>query len=474
MLLSDALGVTSTTLLRLGVYDSPIGFDLRMHVDPARLRSTRVPELLGSYKKFQSYFSDLAVLIQGATPGSVLERQSKQGLRFPETKQAALGYAKESNEGRGVGPVMAAQLYKSAKEIVTAGEKNPAIFELAVLFEPKFGPDSLSDMTIKILLPELLKFNERIAKKLNLPMKKSRVHGRLVKLVHSKRQDMSVLLIPHSILAKLPLATDWSEIDDVVAYNRSVREQINQEVSKALGDRITDPTKPEIRDVLLKNSPILRELLKRYGKAKATPYDFEKDPLGLMSWYRTMRQLAEKNPLKLDRPKTTEEVYQLVRTVCDQFKHQVEENEIAGLLFNDNGTPKQESASQKLFYALADSHCVANDIDISREPETGRGPADFKLSRGHKERVFVELKLSTNGKYLSGLTAQLPTYLKAQKAKHGILLLLKVDANDRRVRTITRLHAKLTKAGKRVPELVVIDAIKKASASKLKGLVFDV
>ena len=235
---------------------------------------------------------------------------------------------------------MAAQLYKSAKEIVTAGEKNPAIFELAVLFEPKFGPDSLSDMTIKILLPELLKFNERIAKKLNLPMKKSRVHGRLVKLVHSKRQDMSVLLIPHSILAKLPLATDWSEIDDVVAYNRSVREQINQEVSKALGERITDPTKPEIRDVLLKNSPILRELLKRYGKAKATPYDFEKDPLGLMSWYRTMRQLAEKNPLKLDRPKTTEEVYQLVRTVCDQFKHQVEENEIAGLLFNDNGIPE--------------------------------------------------------------------------------------------------------------------------------------
>src|SRR5690606_22993942 len=112
---------------------------------------------------------------------------------------------------------------QTAKEIITAGEKNPAIFELAVMFEPKFGPDSLSDMTIAILLVELEKFTIRVATKLNLPLKEVTIHRRRTKLVYSKSQKKAVLLIPHSLLAKLPLATDWSEIDDVVAYNESLR-----------------------------------------------------------------------------------------------------------------------------------------------------------------------------------------------------------------------------------------------------------
>ena len=79
------------------------------------------------------------------------------------------------------------------------------------------------------------------------------------------------------------------------------------------------------------------------------------------------------------------------------------------LLFDSDGRAKIEKASQLLFFGIADAYCQSNNIDISREPQTGRGPADFKLSRGHNERVVVEVKLSSNGGYLDGLTAQLPT-----------------------------------------------------------------
>ena len=139
------------------------------------------------------------------------------------------------------------------------------------------------------------------------------------------------------------------------------------------------------------------------------------------------------------------------------------------LLFDSEGRPKIEKASQLLFFGIADAYCVSNNIDISREPETGRGPADFKLSRGHQERVVVEAKLSSNGKYLDGLTAQLPTYLNAEKATHGILLLIKIGDHDKKLQKIRRVHSKLKKSEQAVPDLFIVDALEKPSASKLTG-----
>ena len=159
----------------------------------------------------------------------------------------------------------------------------------------------------------------------------------------------------------------------------------------------------------------------------------------------------------------------MVRKICEHFKHLVEEKGLNELLFDAEGRPKIEKASQLLFFGIADAYCVSNNIDISREPETGRGPADFKLSRGYHERVIVEAKLSSNGKYLDGLIAQLPTYLHAEKAKYGILLLIVVGDHEKKLQRIKRVHSKLKKNGQRVPDLFIVDALDKLSASKLKG-----
>jgi hypothetical protein len=67
------------------------------------------------------------------------------------------------------------------------------------------------------------------------------------------------------------------------------------------------------------------------------------------------------------------------------------------------------------------------------------------------------------------LTAQLPTYLNAEKAKLGILLLIKVGDHEKKLQRIKRIHSKLKKRGDRVPDLFIVDALDKLSASKLKG-----
>ncbi|MFC2022161.1 hypothetical protein ACFLTR_02985 [Chloroflexota bacterium] len=38
-------------------------------------------------------------------------------------------------------------------------------------------------------------------------------------------------------------------------------------------------------------------------------------------------------------------------------------------------------------------YCKANDIDISREANIGRGPVDFKVSQCYQLCVLIELKL---------------------------------------------------------------------------------
>ena len=131
MLLSDCLGISASQLWRYGVFDSYLGIDSLLHVDPARLRTTRVPELRRSYKAFQRYFEDTLRLIGPATEGDALERQAIKRLVFPEVAEASLGYAKGSNRGKGVTPKVARSLYATAKSIVDAGIKDPTIFELA-------------------------------------------------------------------------------------------------------------------------------------------------------------------------------------------------------------------------------------------------------------------------------------------------------------------------------------------------------
>lgn len=472
MLLSESLGVSSAQLWKFGVFDSYLGIDSLLHVDPARLRSTRIPELLGSYKRFQHYFARILDLIASAKPGDALERQATKALIFPEVREAALGYAEASNAGRGVTPDVARRLYATAKAIIDAGIKNPSIFEVAVLFEEKFGPDLISDMTIFLLLEDLGRFNQRVADKLGLKTVEKTGHGKKGTFVYSKSQDQAVLLIPHSILADLPVATDWSEIDGVCAYNESLRKRINEVVQKVWIRRVQNLSKSDIKAVLLKRPDLLRELLANYAKAKAEPYDFDSDPRGQVIWHRASREYAKNNPLALEPAQTTEDVHAVVLKICEHFKHLVEQQGLHELLFDADDKPKIEKASQLLFFGIADAYCYASGLDISREPQTGRGPADFKVSKGYHERVIVEVKLSSNSKFIDGLTAQLPTYLHAEKAHHGVFLLIKVGEHEKKLKRITITHRALKKDGKPIPDLIVIDATEKLSASKLKGF-FD-
>jgi hypothetical protein len=55
--------------------------------------------------------------------------------------------------------------------------------------------------------------------------------------------------------------------------------------------------------------------------------------------------------------------------------------EIWFLAFAGGGGRARDRAAQLVFYGIADAYCSANNLDLSAEPNAGRGPVDFRLAR---------------------------------------------------------------------------------------------
>jgi hypothetical protein len=468
--LSGALGVTKTALKRVGVLDSYAGIDSRLHVHPALLRTTKVPELNGALDTFNRYFEDVLRMIIRAKSGGSIERQAKKRLVFPEVNEAALGFSDQSSRGRGVSPKMAARLFITASEIIEAGIEDPAIFELVMLFEDGFGPDLISDLTICVILNHLSQFNARVCGKLGIETKQKPVKGfGVAEMAYSKSLNRCFLLIPKSILTDLPEATCREDIDSIAMYNESVRMELNKMLGENWRDVARKLGKQGLRRLLFKHPEMFQELINRYKVKRPDSYDFENDPLGEFIWDDLAEAFTQSAKLALSPPTDRNQLVAVVRKTCLQFKRLVENNGLCDHLYDGDGRHRPEKFSQLLYFGIADCYCEANGLDLSREPNAGRGPVDFKLSRGN-DRVLVEVKLSSNRKGLEGLLLQLPEYAKAESSIHDILLMVVISANRNVVDDLQSAYNLHRSKGIPVPELIIVEAFEAhdaPSASKL-------
>lgn len=66
----------------------------------------------------------------------------------------------------------------------------------------------------------------------------------------------------------------------------------------------------------------------------------------------------------------------------------------------------------------------ATEYDVNREVNNGRGPVDFKVSRGSSDSTLVEFKLASNSKLKKNLANQVEIYKKANCTNHAIKVIL--------------------------------------------------
>lgn len=466
---STYLKISHKALIAKGVYDAALDQDYKLHVDPLLLKTTGVPEFEGAYDKFIGYFNQFVTLAPFVKNHSTSDRFYKRmfnAFRFPECANTGLGYSRGSTYGRGINNALSIQLTNSAIEIINAGLKDPAVFALLPLFEDNIGADRISDMTIYILYEHFLRYTQRIASELCVATYKFGNNKSLYHLPSYKKRP--IIFIPMSMLTDLPIARDRDEINRVCDYNRKLKKEIANQIGLSWY-QCSRMKKNDWKQLLLKNTQIFIDAIDTYKHLEGVPYDFNEDK---KDKYRDARlaDLAIDQPLELWKFLTdsSSSILDISRTIIDQFKSLVENNYM-WKIFNRRDRKPDETDWQLYIYSIADTYIKAAkvDIDVNRENNTGVGAIDFKFSRGRQGKTIVEVKRSGNVNLLHGYVTQLPEYMRSEAAEYGIFVIIKEDDRDEeRIRTVHEASSAIKQKGEYAPEIVVIDARVKSTASK--------
>lgn len=474
---SDYFNIDKGRFAKTGAFDLLLNRDTTLMIDPKLLNDSHAKELASCYDLVLDRFRKIfKALEQCKVEGDLFWKAAYRLTDFREFRGVSLGYAQNSNDGAGWAGTLRTQVLRSARQIITIGIQDPEFFELLALFEPQIGPDRISDMIGTILLEPLTAFTKNACAELDIAMEFFPIHGKNFELPWYLDEDgvkRYIILVPEDVLSDLPVALDRSDIADVMETNEGLRQHLNltiqgdwqQVVVSREGKQIT-------RESFFDNPDTFRAFIERYRDAVGTPYDIEGDPEAVKLWYDMARRSIEDNAIKLELPTSPsfDDLFAIVDKIVQHFKQLIENNRLREALFIGD-KPRREKVVQFVFYAIARTHCDYNNLDISPETDAGRGPVDFKLSRGAAFRVLVEIKLSNSTKLLHGYRTQLEEYKRAENTDRAIYLVLDVGGHDHAMAKLRALHAE--SPPEKRPTLVVVDGRPKPSASKTTEAIFD-
>lgn len=466
---TDEFGIDKLSFLATGAFDVILDVDSRLFIDPALIKLCDVDEFKDAREKIEKYFSDIITLLKHSNKkGDMYWKKADKLLTFTELTGTCFGYSQHGTSGNSIGPILREQILITIRELILVGQTDPSIFELLGVFQEGVGADRISDLMTFILAEDLYAFTDRVISRFKLANDTVEYGGDTYQTAINRHNKKPILLVPSSILSPLLVADSFDDIDLICMQNDRVRQTINAyfDFEKNKKKKLS---KADIYS-LMKSSPSFREaLISAYKSAPVSTYDFEKDPVGEYSWYAAAKKFVADYPFELLLPgtATTSDVFDIVKSICQQFKKLIEENGLWELLYDgDKRTPKYERAAQQLFFGIADAYCTANNIDLTRESNAGRGSVDFKISSGANDKVVVEVKLTSNSQLRHGLEKQLPIYQTQEKAQRAIYLIVD-NGHPKALKNFYEFYNKQREEVKnQIPFIVVDGTINKISASK--------
>lgn len=426
-----------------------------------RLKVCDIPEFQASYQSINDHFSKIATLLNVSDSKEDKMYQSAIKLfKFSEVNGINLGFS-ESEHGAGFGEKLRKQVISDAFDIVKKGVQYPEIFQLVSLFEENIGPDRLSDMVATIIYPDIVKFTKRIQDELGINKEKySEYIFREDGLVVNPYKGCEILFLPKDILHELPIAKCWDDIDRVVSENENIRREINEAVGEEWSRWYSRDKKAYLKEHIFKDPEKCSRVIEGYRKSEVAKYDLNNDvEYFAATLIKTMKREGINFAVEGAKEKDS---FEAALDVLDIFKEWVEYNKGWDTIQGAESS-KREKIVQRLIHLGSKNYILANDWDINFESDAGRGPVDFKVSR-RGDKTIVEIKLSTNTQYLHGYEEQVEEYGKAECTDNMIYVFVDLG-NLGRLKKITDTHQLNLRNQKKVPELMIIDAIAKNAAS---------
>ena len=460
-------------------FDPLLDHDTELFIDPFLVFKLKHPLFKHAHDKLIKFFNE-AFRVAAESRGNIKHTAYKKLINmliFPEVSELCLGYTERSTAGSGSSFSFAKIIARTILQSIAIGVKNIEHFEELWILGEGIGCDRISDMTANILKPELIEYTQKICNKLELKQLTSiklpkayfdfeflRWENRDVNLPLNKYTREGILLVPKKFLRELP-TINYEDFWDYAWDNRNeqLRTDFNYEVKSKVN-------KKDIIKIAKQKRFWVNEYIKELEEVSAQPYNLEVDPDIRYKWYLITQEFVANNPVTLTVAKDERELLGIVKMIIEQFRIYIEDNSGYLLLWNEQkNKPRMEKSSQLLFLGIAKHYCKANNIDISKEVDLGRGPVDFKFSNGYTNRILIETKHASSPKLFHGLEDQLPQYMKSEEVKRGYYVVL--IHKDEDIKKINKLRDILEKVKKKTGyelEVFTVDAtLDKPSASMI-------
>lgn len=439
---SEYFNVARSDIETYGAIDISLIADLPLFVDPFLIFESDKPEYQALHEEIIEYLRFLKSV--------ALEASNNAGLRkslfyFKEVEQNWLGFSRSSNKGAGLGEKFSVSLSGGLGKVLDSlGDESVttgAHLEKLCLLGIGIGKDRISDFTVNLIKRYLLEYTEKFAleyidKVLLSQMSVDRVEfdygtrrwkPRIFTLPYHKDNKDYVLLIPVDILTKDDTWINKESFHSSLLYlpnaveNEQLREEINAYIRKQLPD---DPSAKETEQAYLKavtEYPVLMDVYikKKEDKGEvavrrsATRVEYVED-IFLDNAKSAIRSLGQQTDFYSGRFLADNSFQEVLRRV-GILKRFIEENDGYRCFYNKSGKRvHNEDELQRLFKLIWWAH--GSIYDINPETNHGRGPADFTVSLGSKDKTYVEFKLASNTSLEKNLLKQVETYQNADIA----------------------------------------------------------
>jgi hypothetical protein len=482
---SDFFGVSRSALEKYGAFNISLLADLPLFVDPFLLFNSKKPIYRDLHDRMIEYLRFLR-------DKSVDEPDLDSGLlhawyMFPEVGQNWLGFAAKSNRGHGLGKSFAEALHMSLGKIFGSfGAENVtrgSHLEKLCLIREKVGRDCISDFTNNLIHEFLLDYTQRFALRNIDSSLRRNITVRKVRFNYDTETWESgtfnlpwyfndyVLLTPKNILTKddtwinkTDLIDNFDAIPDAIP-NQQLRSQVSNYFKKMLP---RSPRRADEREAAFRTVQHFPELIDFYIKHKEETGDraeniaSQRVSMSQQLYLEQFRELTEllhgKTDFYATPGNTYEEAYQRVLFLKD-----VIENKGGHRIFYVGGAPLEREEDLHILYRMA---WFATPSDVTREANDGRGPADYKVSRGSADKTLIEFKLAKNSQLERNLKKQTLIYEKASDSKLTIKVIVYFSAAEKK--RVERILKRLKLVGDK--NVVQIDARKdnKPSGSKAR------
>jgi hypothetical protein len=448
--------------------DPFLNVDTQLFIDPVLLeKSSNRAIAKDGITAFRKHFSNFVRLLTiSKNESDAAWKAAWKLLDLQEPPENGLGYGGSGTSGSSRPDRIRASIMRTAQEIIQLGTSDPEMISLMGFFEEEVGPDTISDFTTRVITPTLAQITQTFCVSNGIPLHTipDGTGFELPKYTLPDGKDKYFMLVPRDIVRDLPVANDWSGIEKVAEENKKIRDRVNAMLSGIAKPTVTD-RKAALKRAALESSDTFQQFLHAV-KEHTESYDPALDALG----YYKIKAILSSDTSVLKTGKAyninanPEALRDFVLATVTMFQHHVEKGNLWEELWVDD-KPKKERAAQLIYFALADCFCMANNVDVSPEANMGGGPIDFKFSKGYNARILVEMKRSS-GTVVHGYEKQLEIYKDASRTNLGIFVVIDYGGLGPKLSKIERIRDQRLAQGEPASDIVIINARKKASASK--------